>query len=463
MRKIIYTLCALVLVASCKENKPKKIDYVIVSGKIENTPETFIKISKNQEEVKEIKLNADGSFVDTLRVDTGAYSIHSGNNIVPVYLKEERNININVNADDFKNSLVVTGVGAPEVNFLILKDNEKKQFYGDEGLKFYVLKEEEYDKRLQNFKTKMENVLDANSKIDSNFSVLEKKDLDYFRIEMLLKHQDMHRYFAKDSAYTVSKDFLKDTENLSLEDEESFKHSDTYHAYRKLVVMHYQNLASKLKLEKGVDYDLTHINVLKTNKNDFIRNSILMDVAPRTITYVSDRTAYYNIFMEISTNEEDKKVVTDLYNELQLTSEGQPSPKFVNYENYKGGTTSLDDFKGKYVYIDVWATWCGPCLYEVPFLQEVEKQYHGKNVEFVSISVDSDKDYDKWKQMVVDKEMGGVQLYADKSFDSDFMKSYIVKAIPKFILIDPDGKIVKSNAPRPSDKKLINLLEELGV
>ena len=64
---------------------------------------------------------------------------------------------------------------------------------------------------------------------------------------------------------------------------------------------------------------------------------------------------------------------------------GAPSPSFVDYENYNGGKTSLADLKGKYVYIDVWATWCGPCKAEIPSLKKIEKEYHGKNIAFVSV------------------------------------------------------------------------------
>ena len=88
---------------------------------------------------------------------------------------------------------------------------------------------------------------------------------------------------------------------------------------------------------------------------------------------------------------------------------GNASPSFA-YENHKGGVTKLEDFKGKYVYIDVWATWCAPCRAEIPFLQKIEEKYHGKNIEFISISIDTDKDHEKWNKFVTDKNLGGVQL-----------------------------------------------------
>lgn len=148
---------------------------------------------------------------------------------------------------------------------------------------------------------------------------------------------------------------------------------------------------------------------------------------------------------------------------------GGPSPDFKDYENNAGGNTSLSDLRGKYVYIDIWATWCGPCIKEVPSLQKVEEQFHDKNIEFVSISVDNGRGYKGdaaaaykgWKKMIVDKKLGGIQLMADKAFSSEFMKTYQVTSIPRFILIDPNGNIVSADAPRPSNPALTKLLNEL--
>lgn len=160
-----------------------------------------------------------------------------------------------------------------------------------------------------------------------------------------------------------------------------------------------------------------------------------------------------------------KKSLTSNYDDKQymitVLSKGKVSPAFVNYSNYKGGTTSLSDLKGKYVYIDVWATWCGPCKAEIPYLKEIEKAYHGRNIEFVSISVDKHEDKQKWEDMIQEKDLGGIQLLADKDFRSDFVQNYAIRGIPRFILIDTNGNIMDANAPRPSDNKLKTLFDAL--
>ncbi|QOG02938.1 TlpA disulfide reductase family protein [Flavobacterium sp. MDT1-60] len=137
-----------------------------------------------------------------------------------------------------------------------------------------------------------------------------------------------------------------------------------------------------------------------------------------------------------------------------------PSADF-DYENHKGGKTKLSDLKGKYVYIDLWATWCGPCRAEIPYLQKIEEKYHGKNIEFVSVSVDTPKDHDKWKKFVTDKQLGGIQLLSDNEWKSAFVTSYNVTGIPRFILIDPKGNIVSADAARPSSPELQQQLDAL--
>lgn len=142
---------------------------------------------------------------------------------------------------------------------------------------------------------------------------------------------------------------------------------------------------------------------------------------------------------------------------------GKQSPDFKDYINYKGGKSSLADYKGSYVYIDVWATWCVPCIYEIPFLEKIEKEYATKNIKFLSISADQPKDEAKWRKMIQDKNMHGIQLMADNATESQFFMDYYIYGIPRFILLDPQGKIVSYDAPRPSEDKLKDLLNSLDI
>ena len=159
---------------------------------------------------------------------------------------------------------------------------------------------------------------------------------------------------------------------------------------------------------------------------------------------------------------QENKMLIDYFNQKAAAKkrEGNASA-FFDYENQKVAKTKSEDLRVKYVYIDVWATWCGPCRAEIPHLKKVEEKYHGKNIEFVSISVDVDKDHEKWQKFVVEKQLGGIQLFADKNWNSDFIKSFGINSIPRFILIDPNGNVVKADAPRPSSATLVELLDGL--
>ncbi|GAA3604390.1 TlpA disulfide reductase family protein [Flavivirga amylovorans] len=190
-----------------------------------------------------------------------------------------------------------------------------------------------------------------------------------------------------------------------------------------------------------------------------------MDEYTKSVTSLLETTKSLDSSF-VASEKKNTKMTTEMlkrtYQKKQLLAlKGQASPKFVDYENYAGGTTSLNDLKGKYVYIDMWATWCGPCKAEIPFLKEVEKAYHDKNIAFVSISIDKKKAYNTWRNMVKDKALSGIQLWAKE--DKTFVDEYKVSGIPRFILIDPNGNVVNADAPRPSSDKLKVLFKELNI
>ena len=137
-----------------------------------------------------------------------------------------------------------------------------------------------------------------------------------------------------------------------------------------------------------------------------------------------------------------------------MPKEGEPAIDF-NYPDIEGNEFSLSSFKGDLVYVDVWATWCGPCKAEIPSLQKLESDYHGKDITFMSVSVDTDKE--AWQKMVAEKELGGVQLWADGW--SKITNDYAIFGIPRFMLFDSEGNVISTNAPRPSSDDIRELLE----
>jgi len=140
-------------------------------------------------------------------------------------------------------------------------------------------------------------------------------------------------------------------------------------------------------------------------------------------------------------------------NQKMLEMIGKAAIDFT-YPDMDSNMISLSDFKGSYVYVDVWATWCGPCKYEIPFLLQLEKDYHDANIIFMSVSVDVEEAKQKWIDMINEKDMGGVQLISTDGWKSQIMKDYAINGIPRFMLFDIEGNVISVDAPRPSSDEI---------
>ncbi|MBY0424914.1 MAG: TlpA family protein disulfide reductase [Cytophagales bacterium] len=127
-----------------------------------------------------------------------------------------------------------------------------------------------------------------------------------------------------------------------------------------------------------------------------------------------------------------------------------PAPAF-SLKDMEGKVVSLSDFKGKVVYVDIWATWCPPCMAEMAYSKPLKEKYKDNpDIVFVNISVDAD--ISKWKKVVTRKKIQGVNLNSLKGMESNILSNYRADYIPKYVLIDRLGNLYESDAKRPSDE-----------
>ncbi|HET7360476.1 MAG TPA: TlpA disulfide reductase family protein, partial [Salinimicrobium sp.] len=447
------------LLFSCEDKE--SVDYAVISGEIINSDvEEFSISSLDGKFIKEISIKENGNFRDTLKINQeGIYRIVHGKSGSNIFLDKGYVLQINYDAEEMLNSIVFSGDGK-EFNQYI-QDARKvwDEIQGDDIEAFYHLKKVDFKEKIIEIQEVQEKLLSSVSNIPESLREREKRNIGYFGIAMLQVYDQLPKNEEKFKTEDYA-DVFENYPNIDYANENDFEYSIFY---KGLVRKHYNKKTEELAKRNDLDEIQAFFKVINKIPNEKIQNDLLYNRVYREITYTDDIDGLYEQYMEISTDENYKKEITDSYKKLKKITKGQPSPKFVDYENHSGGKTSLDDLKGDYVYIDVWATWCGPCLNEIPALKKLEEEYEDNNIKFVSISVDERQDYEKWKQMVTDKDLKGVQLIADDAWQSDFIQGYQIKGIPRFILLDPEGNIVTSRAPYPSDKNLIKLFEEQGI
>lgn len=171
--------------------------------------------------------------------------------------------------------------------------------------------------------------------------------------------------------------------------------------------------------------------------------------------------AAYEQFKASSNSQEYKAMLAGVYEKASRVAPGQPAPSFT-LTSIEGEEVSLEDFKGKVVYLDFWASWCGPCMREVPFAKELKKRFEGEN-DLVFLYVSVDEDEEAWRRTVAQQEIQGVHVNV-KGMRHDIAQLYNVQGVPSFFIIDRNGMIHNNNPSRPSgntiDQELREVLDE---
>ena len=397
-----YTLNIILLtIFSCGKN----LNTVSITGTIINPVNNTVMINYT-DTTYTATIDDNGQFYIEVSQDSAQYATLVHGEMTTMFLKPGDKIKISFNTEKFDETMNFQN--SPESSFLAYKliSTEQRDFYGEA---LYLSDEGNYKDDLVEYEN----------------TILER--LNTFE-NGYFKSTEIKKLETSIARYTKQKEGFSERTELELE----------YMWNTQLLYREY-NFYSLIEKSDRAEY----IEKLTEFKSKMLQS----------LERLKDDDGY---------EKEREKImaVVDKWKERKNDYDNMPNDGDLSidfsYPNQSEKLISLSSFRGSVVYVDVWATWCGPCIAEIPSLERLQKDYQDKNIVFLSVSVDTDKD--AWEKMLIDDELGGVQLWANGW--SELTKSYAIFGIPRFMLIDKTGHLISVDAPRPSSNEIRTLIEE---
>lgn len=445
MMKICSVLLLLIVAMSCSKPASVKVDV-----RMEN-PVDGVKVAiVANDSIYALEFDSTGmASVVIVNLEKPVFAqLNSGRMRLPLYLEAGKDFSVAINGQEPNKKPEFAGVGALKNEVVIGK-------YFQPFRPDFTLDEEPFIKALEGVIESQNLVIDS-LKLDNEFASLMKNKQKYSNLQMLGAYPSYHAWAAKLEDFKASDVYYDYLKGLIVEDETLMELPE----YKKAMSSFIAGYAMKnieeydpLEIVKAeMDYITTNLKNPKIT--EYLVDSYVMSFIDRE--GVDNLDVVSGIYQEKVTDPKMKAAYDELCGKWAKIAKGQPSPTF-KYMDINGKEVSLADLAGKYVYIDVWATWCGPCRGEIPSLKELEHKFNKNNIHFVSISCDQDKA--AWEKMVKEEELGGIQLHTGGN--REFMDSFMINGIPRFILLDREGKVLNANMTRPSNPKTAELFNTL--
>ncbi|MCI7390652.1 TlpA family protein disulfide reductase [Butyricimonas virosa] len=396
----------------------------------------------------ELTLDSTGKCVILLdRYESGYGVVKCGYMQIPVYIHEGGELKLSFDMKDPVKSLHFDGNLAGENRYL----NDSRVRVPKRADQ---LDEQAFIQWENNYLEERYRFLDS-LRLDARFVRIERQRLYALHELALCYYLMMHRYQIDN--YKPSEEYLTYLLGVIREDSTLLNLQEYRDAMALLIkTLSTQNvdpadllLMTKTQLEWIDKY-------LKDDKvgEFFVYQLVMAYVGEKGIDYFSEISPIYERWVK---SDHYRKVFADLYARWDKIAKGRKVPE-IEFRDVEGQVVKLTNFKGKYIYIDVWGSTCPPCRKELPFLKILEKDFAGKNIHFLSVSTDRSKQ--AWIKAIQEEKLDG-HLFVPRDLKK-FREVFQIRLIPRFILLDQELNIITANMTAPSDsetKKRLNQLE----
>ncbi len=454
----ILTFTLILLHSGCKEkNRTYKLTTTTIEGTITSAVAPTVTL-RGTEDIK-ASITKEGKFFIQAELDkSGIYTLLHGDQSVSIYIVPGDRISLIGDYRTLASDTRFSGSHEVDNNYLVHYHNLQLVSEPQDMYTFFSKNESEFVKavedRLNTFVEDLQEYQKKNGAFEEDFAELMSSELSYDAANLKMTYPEYYTYIMPDSTLNLSDTYDSFFQNLDIDQEANLlvpsyipfiglyldfnTEADTSEAKTALVVSKFNNIKTLFKNSKVKE--VLYYNLLKNTLS----------------TSINETSLIIDKYRAAQTNPKFLEDINAKYQQWEHLVTGQPAPKF-DYKDINGKSVSLESLSGKIVYIDVWATWCGPCLRELPSLEKLQRDHKSnRDIAFVSISIDQDKD--AWEKMVKAKNMQGIQLFAEGNWASSLVSDYRISGIPRFVIIGKDGKIIDANAPRPSSKEIIGLL-----
>lgn len=399
----------------------------------------------------------DGKFSweSKAKVDLVTYILIVDKKQYPFVLSKGDQIIFNIKTDPKHFEVTLKGTRKAEDQYVVTKSGRFSLFYSfivpekqftNDAEKFYDAAKEEWEegeKYLRKYRTK-ENIYFAD-----DFKTFQQQKNAVNLLNAIYDYQKMTSF--TDKKFAAPQDFMKELQSYVKKPVPMLLSSKEYKNWR---------LKELLPQDGAKNPDSIIFVKLSKMPKSLEKDQLLSFQMLKVMNLIKDENQRNELFKNKFSEFQNPKYQSFVGGQLQVINnqqKGKPFPP-IAFEDESGKKVNLSQFKGKYVIIDLWATWCAPCRETSPIFEyQANKYRYNDQLVFLSASIDTDKN--KWKLDIKNKKTAVTQWWIS---DPNVLNNLGVEGIPRFMMIDPEGKIYNANLPRPDETNFTNIIDEIS-